>query len=98
MKIVSNKPSTWVKLYLEAQSSNTNMPDYVIGIMHSETPLAYCLVAMLVPQDVNGEMQLVPKEKGMDFINKTYVWRCEILEEEPEFIIPDVVTEAGGLG
>jgi hypothetical protein len=78
----------WVRLHLERQSSSSYMPSTVVGKLHSETATAYVLVD-------------VPEEPGMHVINKTYVWDCHVLPEEPpeiSFESYDQDSEDGGLG
>ena len=81
---VSTMPK-WVKLYLVPQTDNANtMPAFVVGLLTGDTPAHYVLNPMLDGQldEASGMHTLEPV--GMNFINRVYVWRCQILESKPD--------------
>lgn len=65
----------WVELHLEPQSDISNMPETVVGLLVSETTSSYILNPML---DSNNN------PVGMSFINRSYVWCCQVLDCTPE--------------
>lgn len=90
----------WVKLHLANQTDQTNMPPFVIGVLQKEDPVGFTLSHLLeMHEDDNFEVELKPRAQ-LDFINRTYVWRVEILDDKPldnaEF--QKSMTESGGLG
>lgn len=94
----------WVRLYLVPQTEGTNtMPPSVVGLLTSDTPSHYVLNPMLESKqdEETYEESLVPV--GMNFINRTYVWRCNVLAEKPISEVDDnsvAMQEdmSGGLG
>lgn len=90
---------TWVRLHLVPQTEgNSTMPPHIIGVLTQETPSAYVLMKVLEEVETDLGWTLQPKE-GMDFINRTYVWRCEILPEPPQLDgMEDPYNGEGGLG
>lgn len=87
MDSVEAKPNIpnaqWVRLYLVPQSDHSPVPQSVVGLMIKETSDRYVLNPLLeLAEDANFEPVYVPA--GMNFIHKTYVWRCQVLEGEPK--------------
>lgn len=91
-----NQPNTWVRLYLEKQSENSSMPDSIVGVLSQETPNSYVLSKVLDYKENEDtfEMEAVEVE-GYNFISRTYVWRCEVLNELPT---SEPYNGTGGLG
>lgn len=75
----------WVRLFMVPQTEGTNtMPPYIEGLLLSETAGSYVLNPMLEKHEDPDTGELVNVAVGMNFINKTYVWRCNVLEKKPE--------------
>lgn len=74
----------WVRLHLVPQTETTNMPPYIEGLLTQETPGAYVLsqVIKLVTDDATYESELQVVNE-MNFVNRTYVWNCVVLEQAP---------------
>jgi len=89
--------AVWVRLHLERQSESSNMPDSIIGFLTDETPGAYVL-SKVIDFEEDEYYKVTPKEDNtINMINRTYVWRCEILGNMPTF--EDYNGEStGGLG
>ena len=88
----NNKP--WVRLHLERQSESSFMPPFIVGLLQQETMTHYVLSNVL-EEDENGNLH---ERMELDFISKTYVWRCEILGERKPQIIHSEDYDEGGLG
>jgi hypothetical protein len=94
----------WVKLHLVPQTEGTNtMPPYVVGLLTSDAPAHYVLNPMLEAQHDEKTNSLTFVPIGMNFINRVYVWRLQILEEKPDsdFLNADnqeYEDTSGGLG
>jgi hypothetical protein len=97
----------WVRLHLAPQTEDSSMPPYVVGLMTGETAAAYVLNPMLEKVEEYDEEygDIIATDTiapiGMNFINKTYVWRCQILEEKPDIdsmTSEDSLDSEGGLG
>ena len=81
---------------MEKQTESSMMPPYIIGILYKDTPTHYVLTRVLEQNEETFELR---EREGFDFINKTYVWRCEVLgEERPYDVTEDDGYEGGGLG
>jgi hypothetical protein len=77
------KSNPWVKLHLVPQTENNSaMPPFIIGKLESETPSSYVLSRVIERVETSEAFQYMER-KAMDFINRTYVWRVEILTEMP---------------
>jgi len=75
----------WVKLFLVPQTDHLNsMPPSVIGLLTGETPGSYILNPMLEPTKDEETYDTVYLSAGLNFINRTYVWRNQILDYKPE--------------
>ena len=70
------------------------MPPFIIGILYQETVSHYVL-ASVVEETEDFEYRT---RSELDFISKTYVWRCEFLEEKPDFSSPYAHDDEEGLG
>lgn len=87
---------TWVRLHLVPQTESNAMPDNIVGILTQETATSFVLMKVLEQNDETFEIQAT---EGMSFINRTYVWRCEILPEPPQLEnIEEEYNGEGGLG
>lgn len=91
----------WVRLYLEKQSNMSRMPDHVVGFLTEETPGAYVLSKVVTQSENEDTFEVVQKvEERIHFVNRTYVWCCEVLGAT----LPDLSLERpaedglGGLG
>jgi hypothetical protein len=72
------------------------MPPFVIGLLTGETQDGrYILNPLLEPQENPETYEEEFVAAGMNFINRTYVWRCQILDQKPE---TSEEQESGGLG
>lgn len=94
---MSKHVGVWVKLYLERQSVDSTMPEYVVGFLFEETPGAYVLSKVLETvetEDFDFEDMIT---EGINMISRTYVWRCEILGNEP-VAMKHQSNPSGGLG
>jgi hypothetical protein len=69
----------WVKLYLVPQTEVSDMPEFVVGHLTGEAAAGYVLNPMVELSEDGQVTQML----GMNIINKTYVWRCQILDSEP---------------
>lgn len=89
----------WVKLHLAQQTDATGMPEAVTGLLTNETPSQYVLNPMLGSEQ-DEEFNTRQTSLGMCFINKSYVWCCQVLEKEPELneLIEDEEVPSGSLG
>lgn len=77
----------WVRLFLVPQTDQLNtMPPSVVGLLTSETGSSYVLNPMLEEQTDEDTFESVYVQSGMNFISKTYVWRCQILEHKPDIM------------
>ena len=75
----------WVKLFLVPQTDHLNsMPPSVVGLLTGETPSSYILNPMLEESEDDETFDDVYIPVGLNFINKTYVWRNQILDHKPE--------------
>ena len=82
---MSEAKPQWIKLFLVPQTDHLNsMPPSVIGLLIKETPGSYVLNPMLEPTEDEETYDTVYISAGMNFVNKTYVWRNQILEYKPE--------------
>ena len=86
----------WVRLYLESQGPDTNMPHHIEGKMAGETPRSgdYTLETFIRVHD-NGWREEVDR---VMIVNRTYVWSYEILDRHP--LDDDKISDEGfgGLG
>lgn len=82
-KQTKDKKLSWAKLYLVPQNDNHAMPPYVVGILTQETAGAYVLMKMLEETETEEGWDITTSE-NMNFINRTYVWRVEMLREPPQ--------------
>lgn len=71
------------------------MPPFIIGLLESETPSGYMLSNVL---EEDAETYDMRHRSGLDFINRTYVWRCEVLGPTLPFEISGNAGDEGGLG
>ena len=82
---MSEAQPTWVKLFLVPQTDHLNsMPPSVIGLLTGETPGSYILNPMLEPTEDEETYDTMYASAGLNFVNKTYVWRNQILDYKPE--------------
>jgi hypothetical protein len=80
------------------------MPPFIVGKLQQELPSGYVLTNVLEP--VNDERLVVgyriEERNFFDTINRTYVWRCEILGGKPDLDEMPGASEAdydtGGMG
>jgi hypothetical protein len=74
----------WVRLHLVAQTESSNMPPHVEGFLTDETPGSYVLskVIELVEDEETFEVERVATDR-VELINRTYVWRCSVLDHSP---------------
>lgn len=86
----------WVRLYTAPQTETADMPSSVVGLLIKETPYSYVLHPMLDVVAEDGVLEY--KEVGTNAINKTYVWRCQILASMPEKVDTTQYAIGGGLG
>lgn len=71
----------WVRLHLVPQTEgNSTMPTFIEGFMKEETPGSYVLMPTI---EVNEYGERFLDEKNMNLVNRTYVWRCQVLREKP---------------
>lgn len=77
----SKKP--WVKLHLAAQTQPSVIPEFIIGRLEQEAPTSYVLSSVIEEVETSDTFE-VQARQGLDFINRTYVWRLEILDEAPD--------------
>lgn len=77
-----------MRLHLAKQSDTDMMPPYVVGKLQQELPNQYVLSHLLEPvEDPEAEGGFVIEErKTFDVINRTYVWRVEMLGRKPEIV------------
>lgn len=89
-----NQP-LWVRLHIAPQTDNTIMPPTVTGLLTGETATSYILNPLLelVEDTETGEPAYL--QAGMNMVNRTYVWRVQILENKPEV---EHTEEPQGLG
>lgn len=89
-----------MKLHLAKQSEGCHMPPYIIGKLIQELPNSYCLSNVLDPvQDDNHPRGYRMEErKFQDYVNRTYVYRTEILGLKPDFDDDNFTDDGGGLG
>lgn len=78
----NNKPM-WVRLHLAKGASEVTMPEEVTGLLLMETEDKYSLGSMVGYQRTPTGITEVFME-GMNFINKSFVWRLEQLIRQPE--------------
>jgi hypothetical protein len=68
------------------------MPDFIIGLLQESTPANYVL-SNVIEEGEHGE----PIERrDFDFVNRTYVWRCEMIGAQKPFVASE--DDEGGLG
>lgn len=97
---VKQKEITWVRLHLVPQNENNAMPPFLVGILTQETKEHYVLMKVLSVEETDDGWDTV-QSPNMYFVNRTYVWACEVLAEPPqlsgfgEVYTPDM---GGGLG
>lgn len=90
--------AVWVRLYLERQSEGSFMPPMVVGLLSNETAGSYVLTKVLEYKE-NDDYGLEPIIiDSHNHINKTYVWRCEVLGEKPPIDEEPFNSDEGGLG
>lgn len=90
--------TVWVRLHLERQSGESFMPPYIVGLLSSETPGTYMLTKVIEYRENEDELTMEPFEVAQhNHINKTYVWRCEVLGEQAP-IDETPYNGEGGLG
>ena len=99
---MSEKPTSqpqWVKLHLVPQTEGRNtMPPYVVGLLIAETQSSYILNPILETEDQDYAYSGESQPAGMSFINRTYVWRCQILESKPNPASSEPFDDVGGMG
>ena len=91
----------WVRLFLVPQTDQLNsMPPSVVGLLTGETVSNYYILnPMLELTEDEETFEEVYVPAGMNFINKTYVWRSQILDHKPEIgVIISQDEGSGGLG
>lgn len=75
----------WVRLFLVPQTDQLNsMPPSVVGLLTGETPGNYTLNPMLETTEDQDTFEEVYVPVGINFVNKTYVWRCQVLDHKPD--------------
>ena len=89
----------WVRLWFVPQTEMTTMPPFVEGYLTEETPGAYVLSKVIVEQE-NEETYQIDRVELVEhnFINRTYVWRCQLLGRSPVGASEDIYNGEGGLG
>lgn len=87
----------WARLYLVPQTEGSNMPEYITGRFIQETASHYVLDSV-IEYDVETDEYVATQ--GMSFINRTYVWRCQILPYNPLEVLNQENDDffEGGLG
>ena len=90
----------WVRLFLVPQTDHLNsMPPSVVGLLTGETSNSHILNPMLEEAEDAETFEEVYTAVGLNLINKTYVWRCQVLEYKPEIGEAKLrKTEGGSLG
>lgn len=87
----------WVRLWLVPQTEGVEMPPYVEGFLIEETPGSYVLSRVIEErQNEDFDYEKVAIEEH-NFINRTYVWRCQVLGYDPTATVEGYNGE-GGLG
>lgn len=87
----------WVRLWLVPQTDVSEIPPYVEGFLIEETPGAYVLAKIIEErQNEDFDFEKVAVDEH-NFINRTYVWRCQVLGYNPAEEVEDYNGE-GGLG
>lgn len=81
MTETTKKP--WVRLYLVPQTQPSPMPEFIVGKLEQETPSSYMLSSVIEEVDTEDGLSVQATE-GMSFINRTYIWRLEILPAAPD--------------
>lgn len=82
---MADKTPLWVRLYLVPQTEGANtMPPFVEGLLLQETAGSYILNPMLETRHDEETYEPYNVPVGMNFVSKTYVWRCQVLESKPE--------------
>lgn len=73
----NSKP--WVRLHMARQTDSCRMPDVIIGKLQKETPTEFVLTNVLeiTPEGVS-------ERNFYDVINRTYVYRCEVIGFRPD--------------
>ena len=94
------KPTgAWVRLWFVPQTEMTVMPPFIEGFLVEETPGSYVLSKVMVDHENEDTYQLERVEQvGYNFINRTYVWRCEVLGHNPAGSGEVAYNGEGGLG
>lgn len=97
-----SKELTWVRLHMVPQNENHAMPPFVVGILTKETANAYVLMKVLAEIETDDGWEIQPTP-NMHFINRTYVWACEVLADPPQYgeftqLYPGEDTHGGGMG
>lgn len=93
-----------MKLYLAKQCDTSRMPPFIVGKLMVNEPAGFTLSNVLSmvadPHTVSGFR--VEENKFFDVINRTYVYRVEILGGKPDLTPEEVYEgeeyEGGGLG
>lgn len=94
--VQTEKPKPWVRLHLVPQTEESGMPQWIVGRLEQELPQWIVLSNVIEADEDSGEPM---ERKHRDMVNRTYVWRCEILGINK----PKITSEAddewpGGMG
>lgn len=82
MAQTENGEPVWVRLHFVANTDGSTISDPIVGVLTDDTPTSFCLTQLMAYRQTDSGMESYT-EGGMDFFNKAYVWRMEILPEPP---------------
>lgn len=88
---------TWVRLHLVPQTESSEMPLYFDGYLTQETPGSYVLTKTIVVEEDEDFDVTTKVVEELNFVNRTYVWRCQVLGSAPlDITMPTLF--GGGMG